>query len=163
MLGFVQRTYGLILTAEHHDFIARFEGLSKDAQCLLIRMVNRRGAIFNRSLFNYPEIADVQRAASDLMAAGHARSLGEADYAAFVACLPKDVLVTGAQAAGRGDVRKSWSKPKFVDYYLEQVPFSVAEQHCGAHKFIALDGTRPIEFLLYLYFGKTEVDLKNFA
>ena len=30
-------------------------------------------------------------------------------------------------------------------------------------KFIALDGTRPIEFLLYLYFGKTEVDLKNFA
>ncbi|KRR25276.1 DNA polymerase [Bradyrhizobium lablabi] len=163
MLGFVQRTYGLILTAEHHDFIARFEGLSKDAQCLLIRMVNRRGAIFNRSLFNYPEIADVQRAVSDLMAAGHARSLGEADYAAFVACLSKDVLVTGAQAAGRGDVRKSWSKPKFVDYYLEQVPFSVAVQHCGAHKFIALHGTRPIEFLLYLYFGKTEVDLKNFA
>jgi DNA polymerase-3 subunit epsilon len=34
--------------------------------------------------------------------------------------------VTGAQAAGRGDVRKSWSKQKFVDYYLEQVPFSVA-------------------------------------
>jgi DNA polymerase-3 subunit epsilon len=163
MLGFVQRTYEPILTAEHHEFIARFEALSRDARCLLIRMVNRRGAIFNRSLFNYPEIADVQRAASDLMAAGHARSLGEADYAAFVACLPKDVLVTGAQAAGRGDVRKSWSKPKFVDYYLEQVPFSVAVQHCGAHKFIALDGTRPIEFLLYLYFGKTEVDLKNFA
>jgi DNA polymerase III subunit epsilon len=163
MLGFVQRTYGSILTAEHHEFIARFEGLSKDARCLLVRMVNRRGAISNRSLFNYPEIADVQRAASDLMAAGHTRSIGEADYAAFVACLPKDVLVTGAQAAGRGDVRKSWSKPKFVDYYLEQVPFSVAAQHCRAHKFIALDGTRPVEFLLYLYFGKTEVDLKNFA
>jgi DNA polymerase-3 subunit epsilon len=163
MLGFVQRTYGPILTSEHHEFIARFEALSRDAQCLLIRMVNRRGTIFNRSLFNYPEIADVPRASSDLMVAGHARSLGEADYAAFVACLPKDVLVTGAQAAGRGDVRKSWSKPKFVDYYLEQIPFSVAVQHCGAHKFIALDGTRPIEFLLYLYFGKTEVDLKNFA
>jgi DNA polymerase-3 subunit epsilon len=163
MLGFVQRTYGPILTAEHHEFIARFEALSRDARCLLIRMVNRRGAIFNRSLFNYPEIADVQRATSDLMAAGHARVLSEADYAAFVACLPKDVLVTGAHAAGRGDVRKSWSKPKFVDYYLEQVPFSVAARHCGAHKFIALDGTRPIEFLLYLYFGKTEVDLKNFA
>jgi DNA polymerase III subunit epsilon len=163
MLGFVQRTYGSILTAEHHEFIARFEGLSKDARCLLIRMVNRRGAIFNRSLFNYPEIADVQRAASDLMAAGHTRCLGETDYAAFVAHLPKDVLLTGAQAAGRGDVRNSWSKPRFVDYYLEQVPFSVAGQHCGAHKFIVLDGTRPIEFLLYLYFGKTEVDLKNFA
>ena len=163
MLGFVQRTYGPVLTADHHAFIARFETLSRDARCLLVRMVNRRGAIFNRSLFNYPEIADVERAASDLAVAGHARPLDEADYPAFVACLPKDVLVTGAQAAGRGDVRKSWSKPKFIDYYLKRIPFSVAAQHCGAHKFIALDGTRPVEFLLYLYFGKTEVDLKNFA
>lgn len=163
MLEFVQKTYGSILTDEHLAFVARFHGLSKDAQCLLIRMVNRRGAIFNRSLFNYPEIVDVDRAASDLIEVGHARGLGESDYTAFVTCLPKDVLVTGAQAAGRGDARKSWSKPKFVAYYLEQIPFAVAAQHCGAGKFIALDGTRPIEFLLYLYFGKTEVDLRNFA
>lgn len=163
MLGFVQRTYAPVLGTEHQAFIARFEGLSRDARCLLVRMINRRGAIFNRSLFNYPEIKDLGRATSDLMAAGHARPLGEADYAAFISCLPKDVLVTGAQAAGRGDVRKSWSKPKFIDYYLQSLPFSVAAQHCGARNFIALDGTRPIEFLLYLYFGKTEVSLKNFA
>ncbi|MCK1757654.1 VRR-NUC domain-containing protein [Bradyrhizobium sp. 137] len=163
MLGFVERTYAPVLGPEHHAFIGRFEGLSRDARCLLVRMINRRGAIFNRSLFNYPEIDDVERAASDLTAAGQARELGEGDYAVFVSCLPKDVLVTGAQAAGRGDVRKSWSKPKFIEYYLERIPFSVAAQHCGARNFIALDGTRPIEFLLYLYFGKTEVDLKNFA
>jgi DNA polymerase-3 subunit epsilon len=163
MLEFVQKTYGSIFAAEHRAFIARFNGLSRDARCLLIRMVNRRGAIFDRSLFTYPEITDVERAAAELMAAGHARPLGEADYTAFVACLRKDVLTTGAQAAGRNDVRKSWSKQRFVDYYLEHVPFSVAAQHCGAQRFIALDGTRPIEFLLYLYFGKTEVDLKNFA
>ncbi|MHC2621515.1 DNA polymerase-3 subunit epsilon [Bradyrhizobium huanghuaihaiense] len=163
MLGFAQRTYAPVLGPDHHAFIVRFEGLSRDARCLLVRMINRRGAIFNRSLFNYPEINDVERATSDLIAAGHARALGEADYAAFVSCLPKDVLVTGAQAAGRGDVRKSWSKPKFLAYYLERIPFSVAAQHCGARNFIALVGTRPIEFLLYLYFGKTEVNLKNFA
>ncbi|MET4717157.1 DNA polymerase-3 subunit epsilon [Bradyrhizobium japonicum] len=163
MLGFVQRTYASVLGPEHHAFVARFEGLTRDARCLLVRMINRRGAIFNRSLFSYPEIDDVERAASDLTAAGQARELGEADYAVFISCLPKEVLVTGAQAAGRGDVRKSWSKPKFIDYYLERIPFSVAAQHCGARNFIALDGTRPIEFLLYLYFGKTEVDLKNFA
>ncbi|MBR0925180.1 VRR-NUC domain-containing protein [Bradyrhizobium diazoefficiens] len=163
MLGFVQRTYASVLGPEHHAFIARFEGLPRDARCLLVRMINRRGAIFNRSLFSYPEIDDVERAASDLTAAGHARELGEADYAAFVSSLPKDILVTGAQAAGRGDVRKSWSKPKFIDYYLQSIPFSAAAQHCGARNFIALYGTRPIEFLLYLYFGKTEVSLKNFA
>lgn len=163
MLGFVQRTYKPVLGPDHHAFMACFEHLSRDARCLLVRMINRRGAIFNRALFNYPEIDDVERAISDLTAAGHARALGEADYAAFVSCLPKDVLITGAQAAGRGDLRKSWSKLKFIDYYLETIPFSVAAQHCGARNFIALDGTRPIEFLLYLYFGKTEVNLKNFA
>lgn len=163
MLDFVRKTYGSILTAEHEAFIARFDGMSRDARCLLIRMVNRRGAIFDRTLFSYPEIADVERAAIELAGIGHARPLEEGDYAAFVGCLSKDVLMTGAQAAGRGDVRKSWSKPKIVDYYLERIPFSVAAQHCGAHKFIALDRTRPIEFLLYLYFGKTEIDLKNFA
>ena len=163
MLGFVQRTYAPVLGPDHHAFITRFDGLSRDARCLLVRLMNRRGAIFNRSLFNYPEIDCVERATSELTAVGHARALCEADYAAFVSCLPKDVLVTGAQGAGRGDVRKSWSKPKFIDYFLQSIPFSVAARHCGARNFIALDGTRPIEFLLYLYFGKTEVSLKNFA
>ena len=32
MLSFVRSTYGSILADEHHAFIARFEGLSKDAQ-----------------------------------------------------------------------------------------------------------------------------------
>ncbi|TKV74152.1 hypothetical protein FDV58_33685 [Bradyrhizobium elkanii] len=48
MLQFAERTYGEILTEKHRAFVACFRGLSHDAQCLLIRMVNRRGAIFNR-------------------------------------------------------------------------------------------------------------------
>lgn len=163
MLSFVRSTYGSILTDEHDAFAARFQRLSKDAQCLLIRMVNRRGAIFNRSLFKYAEISDVDRAADDLLACGQARYLREDDYVAFVACLPKDVLVAGAKAAGRTDIRVSWSKGKLIDYFLAQVPFAVAAEHCGARQFIALDDVRPLEFLLYLYFGKTEHDLKTFA
>jgi len=163
MLAFVRATYGSILTDEHEAFVVRFQHLSKDAQCLLVRMVNRRGTIFNRSLFRYAEILDLERAADDLLACGQARRLRDEDYAAFVTCLPKEVLVTGAKAAGRTDIRVSWPKPKLVDYFLAQVPFDVAAEHCGAAKFIALDDVRPLEFLLYLYFGKTEEDLKNFA
>ena len=73
MLGFVQKTYGSVLSDEHR--LARFGGLSRDAPCLLIRMVNRRGSIFNRSLFDYPEIVDVELAAEELTAAGHARAV----------------------------------------------------------------------------------------
>ena len=163
MLSFVQATYRSILTDEHDAFIARFQRLSKDAQCLLIRMVNRRGAIFNRSLLKYSEISDLNRAADDLLAYGQVRHLREQDYLAFVECLPKSVLVAGAKAAGRTDIRVSWPKGKLVEYFIAQVPFTVAAEHCGAETFIALDEVSPLEFLLYLYFGKTEQDLKNFA
>src|SRR6187397_1284950 len=93
MLSFVRTTYGSILKDEHDAFVSQFQSLSKDAQCLLIRMVNRRGTIFNRSLFKYAEISNLERAADDLLARGHARGLAGEDYAAFVACLPKDVLI----------------------------------------------------------------------
>src|ERR1700719_3987015 len=86
MLAFVRSTYGPILTDEHDAFVLRFQSLSKDAQCLLIRMVNRRGAIFNRTLFRYTEIFDVERAADDLLACGQARTLKAEDYASRTAC-----------------------------------------------------------------------------
>jgi hypothetical protein len=115
------------------------------------------------TLFRYAEISDVERAADDLLACGQARTLKAEYYDSFVACLPKDILVAGAKAAGRTDVRLSWPKAKLIDYFLAHVPFDVAAEHCGATKFIALDDVRSLEFLLYLYFGKTEQDLKNFA
>jgi DNA polymerase III subunit epsilon len=55
MIGFVVKTYGSILADEHQTFIQTFQALSKDAKCLLICMLNRRGAIFNRAHFKYAE------------------------------------------------------------------------------------------------------------
>ena len=119
-----------------------FEGLSKDAQCLLIRMINRRGSVFNRHLFKYAEISDVEAAASDLMSCGHARGLRVDDFAAFLACLPKTILIQGAKAAGFSDVRTSWPKPKLIEFFLAQIDFDVALEFCGGERFIALDNTR---------------------
>src|SRR5258707_2217546 len=116
MLSFVRTTYGSILTDEHDAFVLRFQSLSKDAQCLLIRMVNRRGAIFNRTLFRYTEISDVERAADDLLACGQARTLKAEDYVSFVACLPKDILVAGAKAAGQTGNRLRWPQGEVAGY-----------------------------------------------
>src|ERR1700716_1311690 len=97
MLSFVRTTYGPILTDEHDAFVVRFQTLSKDAQCLLIRMVNRRGAIFNTTFFRDAERRARKRAAVDLLEYRQARPLKAEDYAACVACLPKDILVTGTK------------------------------------------------------------------
>jgi DNA polymerase-3 subunit epsilon len=163
MQSFVETTYAPVLTDEHRAFVSRFNGFTRDAQCLLIRMINRRGVIFNRGHFRYEEIADVEGALADLHAGGHARLLRDADYDQFLGCLPKTELLQGAKSAGFSDARSSWSKPKLIEFFLTHVPFLAAFDHCGGDRFVALDETRAVEFLLYLYFGKPEIDLKNFA
>lgn len=163
MISFVTETYGAVLAPSHHAFIKQFRDLSKDAQCLLIRMINRRGRVFRTSAFNYAEIADLSRALDELSQCGQVRSLIEDDYVAFLSCLTKDDIIRGGQNAKLTDVRSSWPKPKLVAHFLANVPHSTAYEFCGATHFIALGDTESLEFLLYLYFGKTKDDLKNFA
>ncbi len=66
MLGFVCETYGPVLTERHRAFVARFSSLSKDTQCLFIRMVNRNGTVLNPSTFKYTEISDPVGALGEL-------------------------------------------------------------------------------------------------
>lgn len=163
MLDIVSDTYGAVLTDRHRAFIATFATISKDAQCLLIRMINRRGSIFRQSAFRYAEISNPCRAVAELRALGYVRSLADSDYASFIVCHAKEALTKAGKDAGLTDLRTSWAKGKVVDYYLANVSFETAYHHCGGDDFIALGDTAPVEFLLYLYFGKTERDLKNFA
>lgn len=163
MLGFVAKAYASILTEEHHRFSQCFRRMSRDAQCLLVRMINRRGMVFNRDQFRYAEIGDTQAALNELAAIGHARSLLVQDYAALLSRLPKAQLLASARSAGYSDARSSWSKPTLIAFFVERVPFDVAIEYCDGERFVVLANTAPIDFQLYLYFGKTEVDLKNFA
>lgn len=163
MLSFVGDTYAGMLNEDQRVFIARFSEFSKDARCLFIRMLNRRAFVFNRTQFKYSEIANIDRAIAELSSHGHARELREGDYDVFLACLTKDALLLGAKRANLSDVRTSWPKQKLIDYFLREVAFADAFKHCAGDQFIALDNVRPVQFLLYLYFGKTEDDLKRFA
>ena len=87
----------------------------------------------------------------------------EGDYAEFIVCHAKEALIKGGKDAGLTDIRTSWSKAELVEYFLANVAFKTAHDRCGGNEFIALGDTEPVEFMLYLYFGKTEDDLKNFV
>jgi DNA polymerase-3 subunit epsilon len=163
MLFFVSKTYGPVLTGRHRAFVETFKALSKDAQCLLIRMINRRGRVFRHGTFRYAEIADALRALEELRDCNLVSALGESDYGDFVLCHAKETLIKGGKDAGLTDIRTSWSKAKLIKYFLATVTFKTAHAYCGGGEFVALGDTEPVEFMLYLYFGKTEGDLKNFA
>lgn len=163
LLSFVETTYATVLDATHHDFIRDFRSLSADEQCLFVRMVNRRGHIFEPATLKYAEIADIAMAIQGLLHRGYLRELCEDDYAAWLCVLPKVRLLDIARGADCESVRSSWAKPRLIDHLLTHVPFAAAARQTVAASHLALAGTQPLEFLLYLYFGKTREDLKSFA
>ena len=66
LLEFVQRLYGHILDESELNFIKNFEVLSEDAQCLFVRMSNRRGSFFRTQKLSYAEIEDIVAALYEL-------------------------------------------------------------------------------------------------
>ncbi len=163
MLSFVETTYATILDPSDHEFISDFRGLPADEQCLFVRMVNRRGHIFAPATLKYAEIADISAAVQGLFSRGYLRELREDDYAAWLCVLTKDRLLEIARDTDCEGVRRSWPKSRLIDHLLTHVPFAAAMCHTAAASHLALGGTQPLEFLLYLYFGKTREDLKSFA
>ncbi|MGF1621902.1 MAG: VRR-NUC domain-containing protein [Rhodomicrobiaceae bacterium] len=163
MLSFVETTYATILDTSDHEFIRDFRRLSADEQCLFVRMVNRRGHIFAPATLKYAEIADVATAVQGLLSRGYLRELREDDYPAWLCVLTKERLLDLARDADCEGVRRSWPKSRLIDHLLTHVPFAAATCQTAAASHLALAGTQPLEFLLYLYFGKTREDLKSFA
>ena len=163
MLSFVETTYATVLDTAHYEFIRDFRCLPANEQCLFVRMVNRRGYIFEPAALKYAEIADIAMAVQGLSCRGYLRELREDDYDAWLCVLTKSRLLDIARGADCESVRSSWAKPRLIDHLLTQVPFAVAVRQTLAASHLALSGTQPLEFLLYLYFGKTREDLKSFA
>ncbi|MBM3618441.1 MAG: DNA polymerase III subunit epsilon, partial [Alphaproteobacteria bacterium] len=158
MLTFVQEVYGSILNAEERQFIASLEALDKGARCLFIRMVNRKTHMFNPELFRYSEIEDVPKSLQRLIDAGFARFLNEGDYAPMLSGLGKADLLTMAPAA-----KKGWSKPRIAQHLLDTLAFAEAVEAQNALHWVTPCHRRHVQFLLYLYFGRTQENLTGFA
>ena len=80
LLDFVQQHYAHVLLAEHVHFLRDFRALSRDAQCLYVRLVNRKGAVFARNKLRYPELGDLAPIVDELR---------EADWVRNPSTLPK--------------------------------------------------------------------------
>ena len=154
MLVFVGEVYGPVLNERHRAFVETFKTLSKDAQCLLIRMINRRGRIFRHGAFRYAEIADALTALEELRNCSLVRAIVEGDYADFIVCHAKEALIKGGKEAGLADIRTSWAKVKLIKYFLENVAFQTAHVHCGGGEFVRLVTQSPSSSCCIFISGK---------
>ena len=63
-----------LLGETHLSFLNQFGRLSEDAQCLYVRMVNRKGILFTKEEMTYAEIKNQAGALTELLAFGFAES-----------------------------------------------------------------------------------------
>ncbi|GMQ48685.1 VRR-NUC domain-containing protein [Vibrio sp. 10N] len=70
LLRSVERLYGDLLNKMEHDWFARFYALEQDEQCLLIRMMTRKGEWFRSDKLTYPELSGTEQLLSKLELAG---------------------------------------------------------------------------------------------
>jgi DNA polymerase-3 subunit epsilon len=163
MLSFIESTYASVLDNQHHAFIHQFRHLTADEQCLFVRLTNRRGNVFGVPRLRYSEIGDVPAAIEGLRGKGFLSDLTKAHYVEWLSTLKKDSLVLIGREAGRDEVKVSWKKSKLIDFLVEHIPFEDALDHGSGDTFVVRRNTAALDFLLYLYFGKTAEDLKSFA
>ena len=164
MLGFVERLYGAILGDAERAWLADFRALDRNAQSLLVRIANRKGAVFREAHLRYPDVDDVGGRLAEMTAAGFASPVLPEDFAAALAVLSKDEILD-LLAEGHADegVRKSWTKANVLSAARERLDFEACFGAAHGAGLVAQRRKRVLRYLLYLYFGRITDGLTSFA
>jgi DNA polymerase-3 subunit epsilon len=162
MLDFVASHYAHVLEERQANRISEFRSLSREAQCLYVRLVNRKGRVFAVNKIHYPEIGD---------------------SAPLIAELRRERWVTPPAAKHFADLLQFLTRSEIYDVLLERFTgmsrslkkaelINFAREHCGADEFVArIDFRRflvqahtdDIRFILFLYFGRIQDSLTQFT
>lgn len=148
--------YGDLLTDEERRWLADFDRLSHGGQCLLVRLLSRRGNWFRSDKAEYKEIGDQQQALSELAALGFITLNPDAD----VSTLAEKLLTKAEILALFPTLPKQSRKEALLTQLSQQIiakkielPFSV----------IYLNQGEMIELLLVLFFANTHQDFSQFV
>lgn len=161
MLAFVREVYAGVLGEAEHTFITDFAGLSLEAQCLFIRMSNRKRPVFTAADLVYAEISEIEWRLEELAEARFARRASAEDYRSWLDTLTRPVL---EQVARENDIALSrqWSKAQVARAVEATLPFEDFAASFSNTTWVP--GHREtVGFLLYLYFGKLSDNLTAFT
>ena len=164
MLDWVWERYADLLSAEEQGFIQSFKQLERDAQCLLVRLSSRKGPLFRCDKLNYSEIASIDIAAQQLVAAELLQTHTPIDLETLANTLTKPELLAlfGQQLTGLKHARKEILMQTLAVELTEQRTWlDWTDNQFGAAWY--LDNKNIISNLLLLFFGNAYQDLTEFV
>ncbi|MEM6829386.1 MAG: hypothetical protein AAF551_02645, partial [Bacteroidota bacterium] len=153
VLDFVERQYEHILDQPEYLFYQAFRALSEDAQCLYIRLSNRKGNFFRIEKIDYVEIKDLHAAKSVLLETGFVAINESLDLDQFG-------LFTKSELLALFDFLVKDQRKAMMLEELTEVDISSLHAH---EEIIELKKIEEVSFIQLLFFGNREGQMTEFV
>jgi DNA polymerase-3 subunit epsilon len=162
MLEFVAEHYAHTFLAGHAAFVGDFRRLSKDAQCLYVRLVNRKGRVFRRNRLRYPELGKLSPLLDELSAGRWVGAPQPEHFEEMLGFLTRDDLYRVLLPRFAG-LPRSMKKAQLVAFALENMPAAEFIGALDANRVLVQGRSDEVSYLLFLYFGRVRTGLSQFT
>ena len=162
MLDGVEARYGDLLTVEERGFLTGFRALSRDARCLWVRLLSRKGPIFRCDRLHYREIGSPEDAADELCGGAFADPCTNEEAVRLLPLLRRDELAETARELGIG--RRFSRRGEIETALFDEVEAeSLGDLLQARYRFLRLRHLRAARALRLLFFGNLRQDWSEFV
>jgi len=162
MMEFVEANYGHVLLDKHVAFVRDFERLPRDAQCLYVRLVNRKGKVFATNRLKYPELGDTRALVAILREHGWLEPPSEVHFEELLGFLTRSELYEALATLFVG-VRSSMKKAEYVEFARTNCAAADFVSQVDLSRLVVQSRTQEVDFLMFLYFGRLQDGLARFT
>ena len=162
MLGFIARHYDHVLGDTQRQFLSDFTGLSFPAQCLYVRLVNRRGRLFRTNTLRYAEVDNIPAALAELQASGFVSPPGPSHAAEVLALLTRPQLMA-ALAALSIPAPSTLKKADALALAKIHITPDLLTTVVPLNTIVMQERYSQVRFLLFLFFGQLQDGLTQFT
>lgn len=148
LIEFIQAGSGHCLSEADLGFIETFKNLSEDAQCLMIRMANRKGEYFRLDKLLYEEISNTPAAAEELVEVEIATLDPPDDYLLFTLFTKKELHDLFPER----NLKSKYKEEVLIELAEESTPDEFMELK-GRHTLIQFLQQEQVEYFKLLFFG----------
>lgn len=167
-VGFLKARCSHLLDRKHLDYLDIFNSLDEDAQCLMVRILNRKGHVIKLDTLRYEEITDIPKALRTLEHSNLIGSVSEPFIQPALLSLTKPELIELA-ALEQNSLntslfpKKSQNKAHWLNWVSQYVSHEIITQHPLMSSLIVNYQGDIFDYLLFLYFGNLKGKLNQFS
>ncbi|WP_100657909.1 exonuclease domain-containing protein [Alteromonas flava] len=151
-----------LLAPEQEQWLAYFDDLPNNSQCVVARLANRKHPLITRDSLYYPEIANNDEAISHVAELNWLRSIEASDISSILPLLTKADLVGMLREQG---IRcpSAYSKQQLLELAEQQLSPQRATQSNITKRYWLRNFDVTLAYFMFLFFGHTHGTMTQFS